>query len=136
MALFTTYRRIMDPKTKTDAAGWLAKAISYLICILPPVVLANITHWAATVITGKKMSLRSRIAVFLGSFGIAALVHWLCITTSSGKYEWVFIWATSMGAEQLLRFFYQEFGEIIKAWMKNQLAFVLRVKDITEEGKP
>jgi hypothetical protein len=119
----------MDAKEKTEAATWIAKALTYVVCVMPPVIVANITHWAATVITGKKMSLRAHLAVFLGSFGIAAAVHWLCQIWDAGRVEWLFIWSTSMATEQLLRFFYLEFGDMMKASVKAQIATLFKLKE-------
>lgn len=117
----------MDPKTKTEAAGLGAKILTFIMCVMPPVIIANITHWAATVISDKHVSLRARIAIFVGSFGIASFVHWICAVTGFYKYEWIAIASTSMSTPQLLKFFYLEFGEMVKSWAKSQVEQTLKV---------
>ncbi len=119
----------MDAKTKAEAAGLGAKIITNLLIILPPIIIANITHWAASVLTEKKISLRVRIAIFLGSFGLASVVHWIFGYCGWTKWEWVFIWSTSMGTQQLLNFFYLEWGDILKNWIKNQMKQGLKALD-------
>ena len=117
----------MDPKTKEEAAGLGAKIITFIVCVMPPVIIANITHWAASIIAEKRISRRARLAIFVGSFGIASFVHWICGLTGFNKYEWIVIASTSMSTPQLLKFFYLEFGEMVKDWVRGYIDNSLRV---------
>ena len=113
----------MDLKIKEEAAGIGAKLITFIGCVLPPLIMANLTHWAASVITEKKISKRARIAIFLGSFGIASLVHWLFISLNIERFEWVAIWCCTMGTPSLLKFLILEFGDMLKDWCRKQLEY-------------
>lgn len=76
----------MDPKTKTEAtglaAGLGAKLITFIMCVMPPVIVANIIHWSASIIAESKISLRARFAIVCGSFGLSSFVHWVCVANS------------------------------------------------------
>ncbi len=114
----------MDTKTKEEAVGLGAKIITFILCVMPPVLVANLTHWAASVFVDKRESRRARIAIIVGSFGIATFVHWVCGLLGWEKYEWIIIASTSMSTPQLLKFFYFEFGDMFKEWVKLQLEHV------------
>jgi hypothetical protein len=93
------------------------------------VVVANITHWAASVVAGKKMSARARFAIFIGSLGIAFVVHLLCQMWNP-KMEWLFVFVTSFTSEHILKYMYLEFGLTVKEWIKNQVDFFKRNKTV------
>lgn len=110
-----------DTNGKAEAIAFGYKLLAWLIAVLPPVVAANLTHWTAGEVSGRQLSRRRRIAVFIGSFGIAAFVHWLCGYFNLTKFEWGIIWVTSICTEHLLKFIAIEAGDIIKTWMANVL---------------
>lgn len=97
------------------------KIMTWLLVVLPPVIAANIAHWSATVIMGKRVSRKARIAIFCGSFGIAAAVHALVAATGLEKWEWALIWLSGVSTVPVLKFIYLEAGEIIKNWFRNTL---------------
>ena len=113
-------------KWKTDATVLGYKVLAFLIAVLPPVIAANITHWTAGEVSGRQLSKRRRIAVFVGSFGIAAFVHWLCVRFDFEKYEWGLIWVTSICTEHILKFVAIEAGDIVKAWLADTLQKALK----------
>jgi hypothetical protein len=107
---------------KEEAANIIAsiagKMFTWLSFVLPPVIAANIAHWSASVLSGKKISMRARLAMFTGSFVIAAVAHKMFEGT---KWEWAIIWGCAMSTEHLLKFIYLESGEIIKQWARTAL---------------
>lgn len=93
------------------------KLYSWLCIVLPPVVAANIAHWSASVLTGKKVSMKARIALFTGSIVIAGMVHKLF---DGWKNEWIFTSAACLSTKDILEFLYLEWGGWVKKYLRSK----------------
>lgn len=106
-------------QTKATVGEFCAKALSWIVAVLPPVIAANIAHWSHTELSGRKFSRRARVAVFAGSFAIACAVHYACIAIKLERYEWMIIWAMGISTEHVLKFFYVNFSDMIRSFLIN-----------------
>lgn len=116
----------MEKETAETAANLAGKLFSWLVIILPPMIAANVAHWSASFLSGKKPSKRARFAMFMGSLSIAMVTKWVCdLYAIDGNWRTIAIWFTSLTSEHILRFLYLESGDIIKAWLKSVLTQIL-----------
>jgi len=106
-------------QTKAAVGEVFAKALSWIVAVLPPVIAANIAHWSHTELSGRKFSRRARIAVFAGSFAIAMAIHYACIALKVEKYEWIIIWVMGISTEHVLKFFYVNASSMIRNFLIN-----------------
>jgi hypothetical protein len=112
-------------QTKTVIGEFFAKALSLFIAVLPPVIAANIAHWSHTEISGRKFSKKARLAVFAGSFSIACVIHYVCVSLDILKYEWVIIWAMGISTEHVLKFMYVKFWDIARNFLITYIEQIL-----------
>lgn len=106
----------------TTAASIAGKLFSILVIILPPFIAANVAHWSASVLTGKKMTKRSRFAMSMGSLSVAFATMWICdLYGMNNNWRTVIIWFATLTSDKILIFLYTEFGDIMKEWLKTAL---------------
>lgn len=111
---------------KQEQLSAYSKIISYLTYVVMPVILGNVVYWSHSVITGKAMTVKVRIAIFGGSLAMASFVHYVCATWNYQRVEWVAIWFCSIFTEHLLRFIYFEMWDIFKEWIRDVARRVLK----------
>jgi hypothetical protein len=107
---------------KQQETALLSKLISYSTYVILPVVFGNLIYWANDQRQGRQVKPRVRISILLASLGLAHMVHTLCAAHANmQRWEVTIIWGTSIFTEQLLKFLYLSFWDMVKQWFINWL---------------
>jgi hypothetical protein len=105
---------------RQQEAAIISKIVSYSSVVLLPVILGNLIYYANDIRAGREVKKRVRVAILLASYGLGHMVYTLCNHyTAMKQYEFALIWGTSIFTEQILKFVYLSFWDMIKQYFIN-----------------